>query len=39
MRIAADVILQEAGTYEAPEYWKKRSEVSKDLEERLNQKL
>lgn len=38
-RIAADVILQEAGNYEAPQYWKNRPALGQRLQESLNKRL
>lgn len=38
-RLAADVILQEAGNYDAPQYWQQRVSIGKKLEESLKIKL
>ena len=38
-RIAADVILQQAGNYPAPDYWKDRSKIGRELEEGLRNAL
>ena len=38
-RIAADVILQQAGHYPAPDYWKKRSQIGKEFEIKLRERL
>ena len=39
IRIARDTILQEAGSYEAPEYWTKRAEISAKMLTILNEEL
>lgn len=39
LRIAADVILQEAGKYAAPEYWKSRQIVGEKLKTAVDERL
>ena len=38
-RIASNVILQKAGDYNAPQYWKNRSQIGRDFEVALNEAL
>lgn len=38
-RIARDIILKEAGEYEAPEYWLNRSKIGNQMKSRLNSSL
>jgi hypothetical protein len=39
IRIARDTILQEAGNYEAPSYWKERAGIGKNMHRILNEEL
>jgi hypothetical protein len=39
LKIASDVILQEAGEYPAPQYWKNRTLIGLEMEKKLNTKL
>jgi hypothetical protein len=39
VRIARDIILQEAGNHEAPEYWMHRSEIGEQMRIMLNEEL
>lgn len=38
-RVARDIILKEAGEYEAPEYWLNRSHIGNQMKARLNASL
>ena len=39
VRVAREIILQDAGSYEAPDYWVKRTEIGDKMRSSLNNTL